>query len=1271
MLLVACLAVAPLRGQELPFTHFTTENQIAALPSASVQQVYQDAIGFIWFAFYSSGIARYDGHSLEIFSTEDGLPDMTARELLEDGRGHLWVGTESGLAVSEKALAAYRPGERIRFLRRVGSTPLVQTRIRRNWMGRDQAGGIWVGTTGHGLFHYAWEGSTGLVERRVLLDDASGEPPANISALLVDNSNSVVVGTTNGAIHQFGPAGRVTLLVPATDAAATTLYRAEDGALWIGRVNGSIWRMAKGEDEPSLVSNALKSRIFTILELPGGEFWIASLGSGALRWRDGEAGAINRQNGMLSNSLWSISRDREGNLWFAQNGGVSRLRPGYEAFSAFTGRSHAGEGPVLPDPSVFGVLAERPAMTGSSAQIRLGEFQWVGTGAGLVAMQEGQRSMVIDTGDGLRGSAVYSLAYDRSGRLWIGTIEGLNVISAPGDEPAGGSGRTSRRIAVGGRNASLTSWPTAGPVYTIRSFLHPGPDGPREAVWISGSSELRCWFGGRWIGFHQRSGIPPTGTANVVLEPSGHLWVATVDRGVLRSREPLTVPFLAGLPARMEQPLFDVRWSGEADEGSANVHSLVWHEGTLWAGTARGLFALRGDPLQAELIRIHGTLPNVLSLTLSADHALLWMATNSGLAAIDPQSGSTVHRVSRAEGLLDNEAWGFSTLDVARDGTVLFGTPRGLGVYRPHFDIRTLSPPEVVARDFDLRQSSSGANDVHFHYAALTFSNEQKVRYRYRLANFDPNWSEPTSEHRVRYTNLPAIFFPRDYRLEVIATNGDGVWSAEPLIWDFVINPAWWLSWWSFALIGLLGGGSLYGTNRYRTRRLESANRALEESVRERTAEITAQARELATLENIVRVINQEVELERLMELLLEQGRILFPQAEKGAFLVVDPARQTCEFAAASGYDREDLSTIRFSPAEARSRYCEGAELLGEGVYLSRLFDHRPGQEKITHLPVPKSMLTMEVNVGETFEGYLVFDNFSDPDAFGRSDLQRLGRFRQHVVSAFTKLRMLRELQLKNAEADKANQAKSAFLAAMSHELRTPLNSIIGFSEVLVERLDAADERSRHFLSLILASGQHLLALINDILDLSKVEAGRMEVLADTVASGDLIESVGAVMRGLSGRKAISIVYDLPSDLPQIETDVGKFKQILYNLMTNAVKFSPQGSTITVSARVVPGVSDRERLSVSVQDEGIGIAQKDLARIFDEFVQLDNTLTRRFEGTGLGLSLVRKYVELLGGTVSVESEPGGGSTFTFTLPLQLERSLSDSGTRRPRYSEAG
>jgi signal transduction histidine kinase/ligand-binding sensor domain-containing protein len=1271
MLVVAGLAVAPLRAQELPFTHFTTENQIAALPSASVQQVYQDEIGFIWFAFYSSGIARYDGHSLEIFTTEDGLPDMTTRELLEDGRGHLWVGTESGLAVSEKSLSAYQPGERIRFLRRVGSTPLVQTRIRRNWMGRDQAGGIWVGTTGDGLFHYAWKGSTELVERRVRLDEASGVSSPNVTALLVGSSSSVLVGATDGAIRQLGSDGRFTQVAPATAAAATTLYQTRDGALWIGRVDGSIWRMASGEDEPSLVSDVLKSRIFTILELPGGEFWIASLGSGALWLRDGAAEAISRPNGLLSDSLWSISRDREGNLWFAQNGGVSRLRPGYRAFSAFTGSSHAGEEPVLPDPSVFGVLAARPALTGSSSQIRLGEYQWVGTGAGLVGMQEGKRRMLIDTAGGLRGAAVYSLAYDRSGRLWIGTIEGLNVISAPGDEPAGGQGRASRPIEIGERKASLTSWPTAGPVYTIRSFLHPGPDEPLEALWISGSSELRCWVEGRWISFSEGSGIPPTGTANVALEPSGHLWVATVDRGVLRSREPLTLPFLATLPERVETPLFEVRWQGDADEGSANVHSLVWHDGTLWTGTARGLFALRGDPLQTELIRGDGTVPNVLSVTLSPDDSLLWMATNSGLAAIDPRSGKTVHRVSRAEGLLDNEAWGFSTLDVARDGTVLFGTPRGLGVYRPRLDVRTLSPPRVVARNFDLRQNSTGANDVQFEYAALSFSNEQKVLYRYRLANFDPNWSEPTSEHRVRYTNLPAVFFPRDYRLEVIATSGDGVWSVEPLIWDFVINPAWWLSWWSFGLVGLLAGGSLYGTNRYRTRRLESANRALEESVRERTAEISAQARELATLENIVRVINQEVELERLMELLLEQGRILFPQAEKGAFLVIDPVHQTCEFAAASGYDREDLAAIGFSPAEARSRYCDGAELLGEGVYLSRRFEDRPGQEKITHLPVPKSMLTMEVSVGQAFEGFLVFDNFSDPDAFGGSDLQRLGRFRQHVVSAFTKLRMLRELQIKNAEADKANQAKSAFLATMSHELRTPLNSIIGFSEVLVERLDAADERSRHFLSLILTSGQHLLALINDILDLSKVEAGRMDVLAETVPSADLIESVGAVMRGLSGRKAISIVYDLPADLPPIETDVGKFKQILYNLMTNAVKFSPQGSTITVSARIVSGISDQKRLAVSVQDEGIGIPQKDQERIFNEFVQLDNTLTRKFEGTGLGLSLVRKYVELLGGSVSVESEPGRGSTFTFTLPLQLAITMSESGTRRPRISEAG
>ncbi len=228
-----------------------------------------------------------------------------------------------------------------------------------------------------------------------------------------------------------------------------------------------------------------------------------------------------------------------------------------------------------------------------------------------------------------------------------------------------------------------------------------------------------------------------------------------------------------------------------------------------------------------------------------------------------------------------------------------------------------------------------------------------------------------------------------------------------------------------------------------------------------------------------------------------------------------------------------------------------------------------------------------------------------------------------------------------------ANRLKSVFLANMSHELRTPLNAIIGFSELLVdEKAGALSAKQKEYLTDVLNSGRHLLRLINDVLDLSKVEAGRMEVNAERFSVRQAIEEVCSGTAPLAVGKRIGIRRETAGVLDQVMLDRQKFIQVLYNLLSNAVKFSDEGGEVAVSAGLHNGA-----LRVSVRDSGIGIRSEDLDRLFVEFQQLDSGSTRRFEGTGLGLALTKKLVEVQGGSIAVESERGRGSTFTVLLPL--------------------
>jgi PAS domain S-box-containing protein len=233
---------------------------------------------------------------------------------------------------------------------------------------------------------------------------------------------------------------------------------------------------------------------------------------------------------------------------------------------------------------------------------------------------------------------------------------------------------------------------------------------------------------------------------------------------------------------------------------------------------------------------------------------------------------------------------------------------------------------------------------------------------------------------------------------------------------------------------------------------------------------------------------------------------------------------------------------------------------------------------------------------------------------------------------------------------EKANKLKSEFLANMSHELRTPLNGIIGFSEFLIdEKPGPLQPKQKEYLCDILNSGQHLLKLINDVLDLAKVESGKVELIVEVFSLRNAIDEVSSIVSPIVRKKNLSFSIDVANGVETVKLDQQKFKQILYNLLSNAVKFTAANGSIDVIVRP----RDEKLVQLQVRDSGIGIRREDLGKLFVEFRQLDAGKDRRYQGTGLGLALTKRFVELLGGTIKVDSEPGIGSTFTVILPKEL------------------
>ena len=324
-----------------------------------------------------------------------------------------------------------------------------------------------------------------------------------------------------------------------------------------------------------------------------------------------------------------------------------------------------------------------------------------------------------------------------------------------------------------------------------------------------------------------------------------------------------------------------------------------------------------------------------------------------------------------------------------------------------------------------------------------------------------------------------------------------------------------------------------------------------------------------------------------------------------------------------------------------------GLDLAAVAELTGHLPSLREGVRRVTLEGVEVIAMSVPVK-GLTTSGTLVILAGPFTPGFGGDEITRMQQLMSAFVTALDRRHLITQLEQSNAALEDANRHKSVFLANMSHELRTPLNAIIGFSELLTDAQDGQfDEATRkRFLSQILTSGRHLLGLINDILDLSKVEAGQMELRLQTLSVADSVDQVVKTVEPLVAKKSITLTSTV-AGVGDVLADAGKVKQMLLNLVSNAIKFTPEGGSVTIGA-----VRIKETIEISVTDTGIGISESDLKSIFREFHQVDFGPGRKHEGTGLGLALTKRFALLHGGDVRAASRPNKGSVFTLSLPVR-------------------
>jgi len=414
-----------------------------------------------------------------------------------------------------------------------------------------------------------------------------------------------------------------------------------------------------------------------------------------------------------------------------------------------------------------------------------------------------------------------------------------------------------------------------------------------------------------------------------------------------------------------------------------------------------------------------------------------------------------------------------------------------------------------------------------------------------------------------------------------------------------------------------------------------------------RTTELTRSVGELQALGEVGRAISSTLDFERVLDTIVSRASEL-AGTDGGAIYEYEDAMRQFHLRATHNFADDFVAELRATPLvygegavgrAAESREPVGiADILDASVYTSRLRDTLLAAGYRALLAVP--LLSEDEVVGA------LVVNRRAPGEFDARTVELLRTFATQSALAIQNARLFREIEDKGRQLEAANRHKDEFLASMSHELRTPLNAVIGFSEVLLERMfGEVNPKQEEYLNDILASGRHLLSLINDILDLAKIEAGRMELDLEEFDLPQAIDNALVLIRERATRKGLSLDVRLAGDLGAARGDQRKIKQVLLNLLSNAVKFTPEGGRIEVRGQRVDSQAE-----ISVADTGIGIAADDLEAVFEEFRQVGTDYTKKHEGTGLGLTLSRKFVELHGGRIWVKSQPGQGSTFTFTIP---------------------
>ena len=763
----------------------------------------------MWFVAYSSGLVRYDGRGVTLYTTANGLPDVAVTAMAETPEGHLWVGGKFGLVVSDKPIGDYAPGQPFKFS--VYSQEIALSTgavLDHNSFTVDYNGALWVGTATDGLWRYQYQDKK-LESQRFSTDLYGKKQQAAVSALTKQAD-----GTVWAAIKKSVRSYALVRIVPesnqieevATLPTKISTLSFHTNVLWLGAKDGRLWYYQPDRRALTSLPQFSEEKIYQLWFDSEHIIWVIT--KSGIYQLDSETmhakTTINQRHGLLSDIVYHIMQDHEGNLWISQPGGISKLPHDYLAFGYYTAQYHSQQPPALPTKAALAILPAGQR-----------EPLWIGTPKGLVNTQA---DMVITKG------SIQTICKGERSDLWFGSTKYIYHLTSP--VMSATDMQTSEQLVLFEQPYTLEQLELNNPVNNcLLQFLSDN----QNILWISTNLNLYAHLskknaaGPRWFSFGSQSGLPRTAQNGLALDDNTTLWIGTLGKGLYRSIHGLSSKAFQNFKTKpdevtgqhVETPVF----TKALPELNGIVLGLLWHENILWVGTDRGLVLVdtSNERIIRRLTMEDGLQDNtVVSLAADPTNQHVWIGTNKGLAEIDALGKRVLRTLTRKDGLVGQETMWLQSVAVSADGIVYMGSDQGVTRYTPKFHHSNATPPKVAFRSIQFNEAIDGTNAAVFQYAALSYVNEHQNRFKTRLLGYDNDWSVHVQENKRNYTNLPAYFFPKHYTFEVMASNNDGLWG-QPLRYHFTVQPAWWLRWWAvllFACLVLITGYILY---RYKT----------------------------------------------------------------------------------------------------------------------------------------------------------------------------------------------------------------------------------------------------------------------------------------------------------------------------------------------------------------------------------------------------------------------------------------------------------------------